>query len=365
MVMQPKALGWTRVTVPAAGVAMRPLTSRDCALAKTMSDSTNGTHGIPDGRGRLQPMRLNLLALALVAFLLQPAAPAEIRLIVKGDDMGAAHGINVGTIKAYKEGILRTTNVIVAGTVVPRGRETAAREPGTRRRRAPGTHERVGQRQVAAADARAVDRGCGRLLLPGGRRRGQAIRRSTSIKDAPWKIDEIERELRAQLDAAKKHLPQATYTWYHMGFTMLDPAVRDLAAKLTKEYGLVQADRRRLQVARAHLRGHRQRRRQGGQARGQARDARTGPVAADRPRVHERPGDAGDRSSRLRERRRRSQRERRDVDQSQGARGHHAPQHQAHQLPGTRRRSSPCPDMRRPCWSSCSWLAAVCCSANR
>ena len=60
-------------------------------------------------------MRLNLLVLALVAFLLQPAAPTEIRLIVKGDDMGAAHGINVGTIKAYKEGILRTTNVIVAG----------------------------------------------------------------------------------------------------------------------------------------------------------------------------------------------------------------------------------------------------------
>ena len=62
----------------------------------------------------------------------------------------------------------------------------------------------------------------------------------TSIKEAAWKIEDIERELRAQLDAAKRHLPQATYTWYHMGFTSLAPEVRDLAARLTKEYGLVQ-----------------------------------------------------------------------------------------------------------------------------
>jgi hypothetical protein len=61
-----------------------------------------------------------------------------------------------------------------------------------------------------------------------------------TVKEAAWKLDEIERELRAQLDAAKRHLPQATYTWYHMGFTSLAPEVRELAAKLTKEYGLVQ-----------------------------------------------------------------------------------------------------------------------------
>jgi predicted glycoside hydrolase/deacetylase ChbG (UPF0249 family) len=62
----------------------------------------------------------------------------------------------------------------------------------------------------------------------------------TSIREASWKLDDIERELRAQLDLAKRHLPQATYTWYHMGFTMRAPEVRELAAALTKEYGLVQ-----------------------------------------------------------------------------------------------------------------------------
>ncbi len=58
-------------------------------------------------------MRISL-AILLGLLALQPA-PAEIRLIVKGDDMGAAHGINVATIDAYTRGVLTTTDVIVAG----------------------------------------------------------------------------------------------------------------------------------------------------------------------------------------------------------------------------------------------------------
>ena len=56
------------------------------------------------------------LAVGLPAF---QAAPDEIRLIVKGDDMAAGHGINVATIDAYQRGILTTTNVIVPGPWFP------------------------------------------------------------------------------------------------------------------------------------------------------------------------------------------------------------------------------------------------------
>jgi len=34
---------------------------------------------------------------------LASATAEEIRLIIQGDDMGAAHAINTGTIRAYKE----------------------------------------------------------------------------------------------------------------------------------------------------------------------------------------------------------------------------------------------------------------------
>ena len=51
---------------------------------------------------------------------ISPAAQDEqIRLVVKGDDMGAGHGVNVATIDAYRRGILTTTNVIVPGASFP------------------------------------------------------------------------------------------------------------------------------------------------------------------------------------------------------------------------------------------------------
>ena len=51
-------------------------------------------------------MRL-AIGLVIAAAVLQPV-PTGIRLIVKGDDMGAAHGINVATIEAHKNGVLTT-----------------------------------------------------------------------------------------------------------------------------------------------------------------------------------------------------------------------------------------------------------------
>jgi len=184
-------------------------------------------------------MRLGFFALTLSALLLQPAPPREIRLIVKGDDMGAAHGINVGTIEAYTAGILRTTNVIVPGPWFLEAVALLRAHPGLD----VGVHlaitsewDRVKWRPLTSVPSIVDPDGYfWPLVAP---RPGSTA--NTSIKEAPWKLDEIERELRAQLDAAKRHLPQATYTWYHMGFTSLAPEVRELAARLTKEYGLVQ-----------------------------------------------------------------------------------------------------------------------------
>jgi chitin disaccharide deacetylase len=184
-------------------------------------------------------MRLPLLLLTVAAFVLQPSAPGDIRLIVKGDDMGAAHGINVGTIAAYREGILGTTNVIVPGPWFLEAVKMLRENPGLD----VGVHlaitsewDNVKWRPLTHA-ASIVDAD-GYFFPAVTPRPGYAA--GTSIKEAPWKLDEIERELRAQLDAAKKHLPQASYTWYHMGFTSLAPEVRDLAARLTREYGLVE-----------------------------------------------------------------------------------------------------------------------------
>ena len=73
--------------------------------------------------------RSGLLLVAILS-LLQPASSGPIRLIVKADDMGAAHGINVGTIDAYKNGVVTTTNVIVPGPWFPEAARMLRENPG-------------------------------------------------------------------------------------------------------------------------------------------------------------------------------------------------------------------------------------------
>jgi predicted glycoside hydrolase/deacetylase ChbG (UPF0249 family) len=184
------------------------------------------------------PMIRSALVLVAVLSLLQPAT-GPIRLIVKADDMGAAHGINVGTIDAYKNGIVTTTNVIVPGPWFLEAAKMLRANPGLD----VGVHlaltsewENVKWRPVTHAPSIVDSDGYFfPVVVP-----RQGFAPGTSIREAAWKLDDVERELRAQLDLAKRHLPQATYTWYHMGFTMLAPEVRELAATLTKEYGLVE-----------------------------------------------------------------------------------------------------------------------------
>jgi chitin disaccharide deacetylase len=176
-------------------------------------------------------------AIFLSLSVLQPP-PAGIRLIVKGDDMGAAHGINVATIDAYKHGILTTTNVIVPGPWFPEAARLLKENPDLD----VGVHlaltsewENIKWRPLTHAPSLTDADG---YFFPIVNPR-PAFPAKRSIKESPWKLDEIERELRAQLTAAKRHLPQATYTWNHMGFTSVAPEVEQLVARLSKEYGLV------------------------------------------------------------------------------------------------------------------------------
>ena len=181
-------------------------------------------------------MRL-ILTILLGVVALQPA-PTDIRLIVKGDDMGAAHGINAATIKAFKTGVLTTTNVIVPGPWFPEAARLLKENPGLD----VGVHlaltsewDNIKWRPLTYSPSIVDDDG---YLLPMVQPRAGAAA-GRSLKEGKWNLEEIERELRAQLALAKRHIPQATYTWNHMGFTSLGPDVLSLVARLSKEYGLV------------------------------------------------------------------------------------------------------------------------------
>ena len=178
-----------------------------------------------------------LIGFLLGVLALQPAPP-EIRLIVKGDDMGAAHGINTATVAAFKQGVLTTTNVIVPGPWFPEAVRLVNENPGLD----VGVHlaltsewDNVKWRPLTAAPSIVDEDG---YLMPMVQPR-PGSKPGASLKERSWKLEEIERELRAQLTLARRHIPQASYTWNHMGFTSLAPEVATLVSRLSKEYGLV------------------------------------------------------------------------------------------------------------------------------
>jgi len=56
------------------------------------------------------------------------------------------------------------------------------------------------------------------------------------LKEAHWKLAEVEKELRAQIETARRHLPRIPHLSSHMGATRFDPSLVALEEKLAKEY---------------------------------------------------------------------------------------------------------------------------------
>jgi predicted glycoside hydrolase/deacetylase ChbG (UPF0249 family) len=60
----------------------------------------------------------------------------------------------------------------------------------------------------------------------------------TALRDADWKIGEVEKELRAQIELGIRKVPRISHLTFHMGCSSWDPKVKDLCTKLAKEYKL-------------------------------------------------------------------------------------------------------------------------------
>ncbi len=182
---------------------------------------------------------LTLFALGAAQAQTPPAPPAAkpIRLLIQGDDMGAAHGMNTATLRAYKEGILRSTNVIVPGPWFPEAVELLKQNPGLD----VGVHlcltsewERLKWRPLTAAPSLVdADGYFFPMVWP-----PKGFPPHTSLKEADPKIEEVERELRRQIEVARRHIPRISYLSSHMGFPSLKPEWRDLLRRISDDTGI-------------------------------------------------------------------------------------------------------------------------------
>lgn len=172
----------------------------------------------------------------------KPTSGGAIRLLVRGDDMGAAQAVNAACIQAYREGVVRSVEVIVPGPWFLDAVRLIKENPGLD----VGVHlaltsewERVKWRPLTHAPSLVDADG---YFRPMTRQRAD-FPPDTGFVDAKPKLEEVEGELRAQIETAIRHLgKRVTHISSHMGAARATPELRALTERLAKEYGLLGED---------------------------------------------------------------------------------------------------------------------------
>jgi predicted glycoside hydrolase/deacetylase ChbG (UPF0249 family) len=161
-----------------------------------------------------------------------------IRLLVRADDLGAALAVNEASMKTVDSGIARSVEVIVPG---PWFRDAVERLRG-RDDIDIGVHltltsewERVRWGPISQGVPSLVD--LEGKFFPMTSQRAD-FPPGTGFLECGWKIEEVERELRAQIELARKELPKVTHLSAHMGTATANRELRELVDRLAKEYEL-------------------------------------------------------------------------------------------------------------------------------
>ena len=181
-----------------------------------------------------------LLLLSLFPAKAQDSAQSqEIRLLARADDMGASRSINEGCIRSYREGIVRSVEVIVPGPWFLDAVRLLRENPGVD----VGVHltltsewERVKWRPLTHAPTLVDSDGYFRPMT----RQRTDFPSDTGFLDANPSVAEVERELRAQIEMAKRHLgARITHVSSHMGAARGTHELRAITDQLAREYGLM------------------------------------------------------------------------------------------------------------------------------
>jgi chitin disaccharide deacetylase len=178
-----------------------------------------------------------LFALFLLSLSAFPQKDAVTCLLIRGDDIGSSHTANIACIESYRNGIVRSVELMVPGPWFPEAVRLLNENSGLD----------VGVHLVLTSEWNDIKwrplTCCPSLVDNDGyffpmvwQRRD--FPKNTALKDAPWKINEIEQELRAQIEMARKYVPHISHIDCHMGFESIGDEVASLVKRLAVEYKL-------------------------------------------------------------------------------------------------------------------------------
>ncbi len=160
-----------------------------------------------------------------------------IRLIVRGDDIGSSHTANVACIRCYREGIVRSVEVMVPAPWFNEAVQMLGENP----KLDVGVHltltsewENCKWGPVTEAPSLVDRQG---HFFPTTSQRAD-FPPNTGFLQAEPKLEEVERELRAQIELAVERIPNVTHLSCHMGTASCTPELKALVEKLAVEYRL-------------------------------------------------------------------------------------------------------------------------------
>ncbi|MCO6479452.1 MAG: DUF4038 domain-containing protein [Phaeodactylibacter sp.] len=165
------------------------------------------------------------------------SASAPIRLIVRSDDLGYTHSANTGIRESFENGITTTVEVMAPTPWFPEAVALLREMPGAD----VGTHltltsEWTGVKWRPLTHAPSLTDEDGYffpIIWP-----NDNFPPGSALLEHNWKIEEVERELRAQIELARRHIPQLSHLTTHMGCLDINDDTRALFRRLAKEYGL-------------------------------------------------------------------------------------------------------------------------------
>lgn len=165
------------------------------------------------------------------------AAQESTRLIIRVDDMGCSHATNTGIVKTFADGIATSVEIMVPTPWYPEAIAMLAEMPNVD----VGIHltltsewTNVKWRPLTGPSSITDERGYFYPMIWPNERLGKGA----AIQDHDWSIGDMERELRAQIEMAKRDIPQLSHMSAHMGCLNINEETKALYNRLGKEYGL-------------------------------------------------------------------------------------------------------------------------------
>lgn len=184
-------------------------------------------------------MKLYIFLLIIALYVLGFTATPEdgIYLIVRADDIGSSHAANLACIKCFNEGIVRSVEIMVPCPWFLEAAQMLQENPGYD----VGVHltltsewSNIKWKPLTCAPTLVDSNG---YFFP-----KQKNWENENAKDAFWNakpdINQVEAEIRAQIEMALKHIPQISHVSSHMGATSVDSTIRVMTDKIVEEYNL-------------------------------------------------------------------------------------------------------------------------------